>query len=95
MRLDASSCISLITTSTPEILVVTNKGVISKTVYISNNIFGEVNSNFDFSIGAECRFKDNKTSCEEYYQNKSINGVDVIHDTLLGLYWQQNPILFN
>ena len=39
--LDVSDCVGSITSSTPEILVVTNEGVMTKTVYVSNVGSGE------------------------------------------------------
>lgn len=34
--------------------------------------------------------RDNKTNCETYYISTYIDGIDVIFDSLLGLYWQKN-----
>ncbi|MFP4401720.1 MAG: DUF1566 domain-containing protein [Candidatus Nanoarchaeia archaeon] len=38
-----------------------------------------------------CAFKDDKTGCESYYLTDTVDGINVVHDTILGLYWEQSP----
>lgn len=34
----------------------------------------------------ECTLRDDKTGCEHFYVPTTVNGIDVVHDTILGLY---------
>ena len=39
----------------------------------------------------ECTLRDNKSGCESFYVLTVVDGIDVVHDTILGLYWEQSP----
>lgn len=44
---------------------------------------------FEAKTEADCRLKDDKTGCGAFYLETTHGGIDVIEDTILGLYWQK------
>lgn len=87
-NISVEDCIDNLSTSSPEVVVILDDKIISKTIYLKDALTTSVVTSLD--IGSECRFKDDKSACGSYYVEKTVDSMDVIEDTILGLYWQKN-----